>query len=167
MKPKKSKDIEMKAAVLIGATVLVVLLSVATLLLYIQDLRQGQAKHEASSPPVTKTSAQTLTFYASTQQAGTSYTIGIYRLGWYQGMGGRLMTSSPALIGQAQGYYAPNSGRLIGCASCYVDSQTGLIEARWRPSYRLTVPTGWTSGIYLAKFIDAHNMQTYATFDVI
>lgn len=207
MKPKKSKHIEMKAVVLIGATVLAVLLSVATLLLYIQDLRQGQAKHEALSQPIIRLSSatsierenaqlgtvgwqippgkgatiqiqayadsrsvaprQTLTFYASTQQAGTNYTIGIYRLGWYQGTGGRLMATSPSLIGQAQGYYASNSGKLIGCTTCYVDNQTGLIEARWRPSYRLTIPADWTSGVYLAKFIDAHNMQTYATFDVI
>jgi len=30
-----------------------------------------------------------LTFSVSTQQAGTRYTIDIYRLGWYQGHGGR------------------------------------------------------------------------------
>src|SRR5712692_122327 len=36
---------------------------------------------------------QELTFYASTQQEGTVYSMDIYRLGWYGGFGGRLMTS--------------------------------------------------------------------------
>src|SRR5437762_391658 len=47
---------------------------------------------------------QKLTFYVSTQNKGTSYSINIYRLGWYGGTGGRLMFSRANLIGQAQGY---------------------------------------------------------------
>src|SRR6266571_545189 len=33
---------------------------------------------------------QKLTFYVSTQVDGTLYSLGVYRLGWYGGMGGRL-----------------------------------------------------------------------------
>src|ERR1700730_3125963 len=34
---------------------------------------------------------QRLTFYVSTQIEGTDYSISFYRLGWYGGLGGRLM----------------------------------------------------------------------------
>lgn len=109
---------------------------------------------------------QTLTFYVSTQKEGTSYSIIIYRLGWYGGLGGRLMTSQGNQIGFAQGYYDPHTHRLVGCGSCRVDKQTGLVEARWLPSYSLNVPSGWPTGVYLAKFTDSNGMQTYAPFDV-
>ena len=109
---------------------------------------------------------QTLTFYVSTLQEGTNYRIEIYRLGWYQGYGGRLMTSVAHLVGFAQGYYDRFHRRLVSCSSCRVDTQTGLVEARWLPSYKLSVPPDWTTGVYLAKFIDAHGLQTYVPFDV-
>ncbi len=76
-------------------------------------------------------------------------------------------------IGQAQGYYDPNvytgviKNRLIQCPTCHVDTQNGLVEANWKPSYRLHVPSDWTSGVYLAKFTDAMGKQTYTPFDVL
>ncbi|HXX79632.1 MAG TPA: hypothetical protein VEI53_14140, partial [Ktedonobacteraceae bacterium] len=38
------------------------------------------------------TPGQKLSIYVSTQYEGTTYDIEIYRMGWYQGKGGRLMT---------------------------------------------------------------------------
>ncbi len=55
----------------------------------------------------------TITFYVSTQNDGTAYSIDIYRLGWYGGAGGRLMTSRIRQIGQAQGYYDSQTGARI------------------------------------------------------
>src|SRR5260221_8330214 len=109
---------------------------------------------------------QKLTFYVSTQVEGTAYSINIYRLGWYAGFGGRLMTSVLFQPGHAQGYYGSAKYLLVDCHSCHVDPKTGLVEANWRPSYTLAVPPDWTTGIYLAKFIDANGKQTYAPFDV-
>src|SRR5713226_4312729 len=109
---------------------------------------------------------QELTFSVSTQNEGTAYSIGIYRLGWYGGSGGRLMTSVPYQTGHAQGYYDSANHLLVGCNSCHVDPKTGLVEANWRPSYTLSVPSDWTTGIYLAKFTDVSDMQTYAPFVV-
>ena len=106
-----------------------------------------------------------LTFYVSTKQDGVSYYLAIYRLGWYQGNGGRLMTSVQ-LTGTAQGYYDPTSFQLLNCVSASHDPATGLVEARWKPSHTLTIPQDWTTGVYLAKFIDAGGKQTYATFNV-
>jgi len=109
---------------------------------------------------------QQLTFYVSTQEEGTSYSIDIYRLGWYQGYGGRLMTSVPSQTAHAQGYYDSAIQRLVDCTSCHVDPKIGLVEANWHPSYTLVVPFDWTTGIYLAKFTDANSKQTYVPFDL-
>jgi len=109
---------------------------------------------------------QKLTFYVSTQDEGTAYSIDIYRLGWYEGFGGRLMTSVPDQTGHAQGYYNSAKHVLVDCHSCHVDPKTGLVEANWQPSYTLAVPADWTTGIYLTKFTDANGKQTYVPFDL-
>jgi hypothetical protein len=110
---------------------------------------------------------QNLTFYGSTQRADTLYTLNIYRIGWYQGTGGRLLLSVNNLVGQAQGYFDMSSSTLVGCTTCFVDTSTGLVEARWQPSYTLTVPSNWVTGVYLAKLVDANGLQTYVTFEVL
>lgn len=110
---------------------------------------------------------QTLTFYVSTQKNAAPYQLAIYRLGWYQGSGGRLMTSVQ-LKGQAQGYYDPTSQTLVNCPTAYYESDTGLLEARWKPSYRITIPDNWTTGVYLVKCIDTTSgKQTYTSFNVL
>ncbi|GCE03721.1 N,N-dimethylformamidase beta subunit family domain-containing protein [Dictyobacter aurantiacus] len=110
---------------------------------------------------------KSLMFYVSTQVAQTSYRIDIFRLGWYSGLGGRLMTSVPNLSGQAQGYYDTTGSHLVNCTSCTIAKDTGLIETHWKPSYTLHIPTDWTTGIYLAKFTDINGKQSYAPFDVL
>ncbi len=109
---------------------------------------------------------QSITFYVSTQQNGTSYRLDVYRLGWYDGTGARLMTSVPGQIGLGQGVYDSNTGSYVTpCPTC-VQFASRRIEANWKPSIVLPVPSSWTSGVYLAKFTDVNSMQTYATFDV-
>jgi hypothetical protein len=109
---------------------------------------------------------KSIVFYVSTQTEGMPYTIDIYRLGWYGGLGGRLMADIEGQVGHAQGYYDVTNQRLMGCTSCIVDAATGLVEANWQPSYTLQVPPDWMTGVYLAKFIDNLGMQTYVPFDV-
>ncbi len=70
---------------------------------------------------------QPLTFYVSTQTTGMRYLISIYRLGWYGGLGGRLMSVQANQIGQAQGYFDLNTNRLLGCHACRADPQSGLV----------------------------------------
>lgn len=107
-----------------------------------------------------------LTFYVSTQKEAAPYSIEIFRLGWYGGAGGRLMTVQSNLLGHMQGYYDESTHKLIGCHSCLIDTKTKLIEANWHPSYTLVVPSKWTTGVYLAKFIESTGLQTYVPFDV-
>lgn len=108
-----------------------------------------------------------LTFYISTENEGDDYTIDIYRLGWYGGLGARLMTPQAGLKGRAQGYYNAATHTLSNCESCRIDKDTGLVEANWQPSYSLTIPGDWTTGVYLAKFTHAPSGKArFAPFDV-
>lgn len=109
--------------------------------------------------------SDTLTFYVSVQVDGTAYIANIYRLGWYGGEGGRLLLSEYKR-GQAQGYYDQVDGTLVGCASCTLDPTTDMVEANWQPSFAITIPTNWVTGVYLATLTDANGKQTYVTFDV-
>ncbi|MGI2901895.1 N,N-dimethylformamidase beta subunit family domain-containing protein [Tolypothrix sp. VBCCA 56010] len=68
------------------------------------------------------------------------FTIDIYRLGYYQGNGGRLIVSSGSLSGITQP------------ALTLTDSATKLYEAtNWSTSYTVAVGNNWTSGLYVAK----------------
>jgi hypothetical protein len=79
-----------------------------------------------------------------------TYSIDIYRIGYYQGMGGRMMLH----VGSQSGVQQPD---------CPMDSNTGMISCQWATSYTLDVPSTWTSGIYLAKLTNAQLFQNYIT----
>jgi hypothetical protein len=82
--------------------------------------------------------AGTLPMKVSLAQPG-QYTIAVYRLGYYDGLGGRLMGSFGPLAGVKQ-------------SDCGVtDPATRLIECNWNTSFTLNVGADWTSGLYLAN----------------
>jgi hypothetical protein len=110
----------------------------------------GQIKGYASAVSVNK--GESVIFYVSVNPAQT-YTIDVYRLGWYQGLGGRLMQH----VGPLNGAQQP---------ACPTDAATGLIECNWAPAYTLATPTSWTSGIYLALLTNAAGFQNYIEFAV-
>ncbi|MBG1245351.1 N,N-dimethylformamidase beta subunit family domain-containing protein [Nostoc sp. NZL] len=83
---------------------------------------------------------ESLDIKVSLGQAG-QYTIDVYRLGYYGGTGGRLITSSGLLNGTTQ-------------PACTLDPDTRLVECNWTTSYVLQVGNNWTSGIYVAKLTD-------------
>ena len=91
----------------------------------------GQIKGYASATSVNK--GQNITFYITVNPVQT-YTIDIYRVGWYGGAGGRLHQH----VGPVEGVRQP---------ACPVDSTTGLTACNWAPSYTLAVPDTWTSGV--------------------
>src|SRR5438093_702877 len=109
-----------------------------------------QIKGYASATSVNK--GESITFYVTVNPA-QQYTMDVYRMGWYQGLGGRLMQS----IGPLQGVAQP---------ACPVDSATGLTECNWTASYTLTVPTTWTSGVFMVQLTNAQGSQNYITFVV-
>lgn len=108
----------------------------------------GQMKAYTSAPSINV--GESLTFFVSVSPAQT-YTMDIYRLGWYQGLGARLMQHVGPLNGTTQ-------------ATCPINSSTGLIECHWTPSYNLTTPANWVSGVYLVVLTNAQGYQNYAHF---
>lgn len=128
--------------------------------------KEASIEIQAYASATSVSAGQSQTFYVSTQQENIYYSLGIYRLGWYGGQGGRLMLWKDGLRGQVQGYYNQTIRKLENCATCRINRDTGLIEANWHPSYTVTVPPDWTTGVYLAKFTNAKGLQTYVPFDV-
>jgi hypothetical protein len=110
----------------------------------------GQIKGYAGATSVNK--GQPISFFITVNPTQT-YTIDLYRMGWYQGKGGRLMQHVSPLDGVQQ-------------PACPVDATTGLIACNWAASYTLNVPSDWTSGIYLALLTNAQNYQNYIVFAV-
>src|SRR3989475_103200 len=109
-----------------------------------------QIKGYASATSVNK--GESITFYVTVNPA-QQYTMDVYRMGWYQGLLGRLMQSIPPLQGVTQ-------------PACPADSVTGLIECDWTASYTLTVPPNWTSGVFMVQLTNAQGYQNYITFVV-
>ena len=110
----------------------------------------GQIKGYASATSVNK--GEDITFHVSVNPAQT-YTIDVYRMGWYEGLGGRLMQH----IGPLNGIQQP---------TCPTDATTGMIECHWAPAYTLATQTAWTSGIYLALLTNEQMYRNYVVFVV-
>ncbi|TMG55535.1 MAG: hypothetical protein E6H84_06745 [Chloroflexi bacterium] len=116
----------------------------------VADDASGQIKGYASATSVNQ--GDSLTIYVSVNPA-QKYTIDIYRIGWYNGTGGRLRL-----------HVDPQDG--ITQAPCTPDATTGLIACNWTPSYTFTVPSDWTSGIYLGMLTNAAGYENYIQFVV-
>lgn len=94
---------------------------------------------------------QTIHFAVNT--VTSTFNADIYRLGWYQGTGGRLMQSIANIAGSSYSVPAP-------------DPQTGLVEAKWPWAFAIKIPSNWVSGTYLVKLTDANGEQSYIPFVV-
>jgi N,N-dimethylformamidase beta subunit-like, C-terminal len=98
-----------------------------------------------------------ISFFVSTTEP--FYTIEIFRMGWYGGLGGRRETQPVQLPGIAQPTPAP-------------DPATGMVECNWISQYTLAVnnpsdPDDWVSGVYLAKLTgSATGKQSWIIFVV-
>jgi Domain of unknown function (DUF4347)/Domain of unknown function (DUF4082) len=96
---------------------------------------------------------QSLNLKVSLAQAG-QYGVDVYRLGYYNGTGGRLIASATGLAGVTQ-------------AAATIDPTTRLVECKWNNSYTIQTQTSWTSGLYLAKLTDSTTgKQSYVEFTV-
>jgi hypothetical protein len=114
------------------------------------DDATGQIKGYWSATSVKQN--ENLNLFVSVNQAQT-FTIDIYRLGWYQGFGGRLRLHAGPLDAVTQN-------------ACVPDPNTGLIACNWTPSYTLTVPGDWVSGVYFGLLKNAAGFQNYTVFVV-
>lgn len=85
---------------------------------------------------------------------GTSrptYTLEVYRMGWYGGTGGRLLQTVGPLPGQNPPVPRPEAG-------------TGLIACDWPISFRLQTGADWVTGCYLVKLISSAGEVAYLPF---
>ena len=81
------------------------------------------------------------------------YTLRLFRIGWYNGTGGREVTVPTTRGPAVQIVPTPSS--------------TGLVECNWLSPVALSIPTDWTSGVYLAKLTaTSSGKQRYIIFVV-
>jgi hypothetical protein len=94
-----------------------------------------------------------ISFHVSSKPA-TPYTIDIYRIGYYQGHGGRLIKSIGPLAGQDLG--TPEA-----------DPDTYLIECDWEAAHIEQTTEDWVSGFYVAKLKTSEGWANYISFVVV
>ena len=95
---------------------------------------------------------ETLTVYVSMNPPGR-FKFDLYRMGYYNGDGGRLVTSIASTAGVTQ----PDPE----------DGPNKLIECRWQPTLVLAVPREWVSGVYLGKLTaEGSGYEVYVVFIV-
>ena len=93
-----------------------------------------------------------LQFFVSTNPA-SSFTLDIYRLGYYGGTGGRLMQRIGPLAGEPLPDPEIGPKRLRNC--------------QWPACAEVTVPEDWLSGVYVGKLTaETENLQSYVIFIV-
>jgi hypothetical protein len=93
-----------------------------------------------------------LNLFVSVNPAQT-FSVDVYRIGWYGGLGGRLRLHAGPITGATQ-------------PACPADATTGMIECAWTASYAVAVGTDWTSGVYLTLLTNAAGYKNYVPFVV-
>src|SRR5262245_19178577 len=113
---------------------------------YRQSLIEGFCTHTSIA------AGDTLGFHVSTDPA-TAFTVDVYRMGYYDGTGGRVMTSSGPVGGKPQPLPPVGEKRLRECD--------------WEMRATLKIPKDWPSEVYLAKLsARTHRYQSYCLFIV-
>ena len=110
------------------------------------DNEGSQIEGYASATSVNR--GDNISFFVRTTDP--TYTIAIYRLGWYGGLGGRLEVAPQSFPALSQPLPTP-------------DPTYGMTECNWTSQYTLTTsnpsdPTDWVSGIYVAKLCPQPDM---------
>jgi len=113
----------------------------------------GGAAHGALSAYVAEqaiSAGQTQRVYVDAPGA-SSVRIEVYRMGWYGGLGGRLVLASGALALQRQ-------------PACSHSSRTGLTECDWHPTLAFPIPSALVSGVYVVKMTASTGAQSDCMF---
>ena len=113
-----------------------------------ENAQPGAAIHTWLQPAVPPTSIEgytsevsvlpgaTVHFHVSTVE-GEQYRIEVYRLGWYSGLGARLLACLPSCDGSRRGHRYPPPSFAGGSAG-------------WPVTDELSIPSDWVSGYYYA-----------------
>jgi N,N-dimethylformamidase beta subunit-like protein len=95
---------------------------------------------------------ETQSVYVDAPGART-FSVRVYRMGWYGGRGGRLVLQSARLAALAQ-------------PPCTHRAATGLTECRWHATLSFEIPAALPSGIYIAKLHASTGAQSDCLFVV-
>ena len=85
-----------------------------------------------------------VTLYVST--TAPTFHVETYRMGWYKGLGGRLIWHSSEMPGKKQA--APTFTPGIN-----------MTEARWDPSLKVTIDSQYPPGVYMFKLVGSNGIQ--------
>jgi len=80
-----------------------------------------------------------------------SFTWTVYRLGYYQGLGGRWMASGTAAR--------------VNQPACTTNTNTGMVSCNWARTATVQTRSNWTSGVYVVV-LTSGTYQNYITFVV-
>lgn len=109
-------------------------------------------KIEGYASQTSYAAGETVKLFVSTNPV-SDFTVDVYRMGHYQGKGGRLVHRAGPLAGRAQP--TPEDG------------ERNLRECQWEALHTFVVPADWLSGVYLAKLTrQADGFQAYIVFVV-
>jgi len=94
---------------------------------------------------------ESITLFVST--AAESFNYELYRMGWYQGKGGRLIYTSEHHKGTLQDTPTPD--------------ENGLVECNWKNGITIATDTQWTTGVYIVKLKELNtHKESYIIFVV-
>jgi hypothetical protein len=104
----------------------------------------GEIEGYASSVSITP--GQAVTLFVST--IAPTFHLEAYRMGYYQGLGGRLIWTSPETPGVRQ-------------ARPTITYGVNMVEAHWSPSLTVQTDRSWPGGDYLFKLVSSTGRQSY------
>jgi hypothetical protein len=127
-----------------------------------ENAKAGTASWQLSNPAIGReiegyasvtsvNGGESLDLFVST--AAPTYTVEIYRLGWYGGLGARLLLAAQTRTGVAQ--------------TMPVSDADGMVECHWTQPVTVSTQSTWASGVYLAKLTESTaGKQAFITFVV-
>lgn len=124
------------------------------------ELANGEITGYASATSVNRGASIDFLISVAQPSASPTYTIDIFRMGWYGGQGGRRIA----------GPISRTSSKQASCPT--VDTKLHTVECNWKVSYTFQVPSSATdptvamSGVYLVKIKTSAGKAAYMTFVV-
>ena len=111
----------------------------------------GKGMIEGYADRVSAQQGDRVTLYVSTD--APTFTVEAYRIGYYGGLGGRLLWKSAEVQGVKQ-------------AKPDRDSKTNMIDAQWAPSLTVPLTAAWPQGDYLFKLVASNGHQQYVPLTI-
>jgi hypothetical protein len=112
---------------------------------------KSKDKIEGYADKVSAQAGDKVTLFVSTE--ASAFRVEAYRIGYYGGLGGRLIWKSPSLPGVKQA----KSDRQF---------QTNMVDAKWGPSLTINITPNWPQGDYLFKLVGSSGPQQYVPLTI-